>query len=46
MDLFTKQKQNHRCKKQTYINKTKQNKTNLWLPGGKGGEKDKLGDWD
>ena len=21
-------------------------KTNLWLPGGKGGRRDKLGDWD
>ena len=21
-------------------------KTNLWLPGGKGGGRDKLGDWD
>ena len=34
MNLFTKQKQSHRCKKQTYGSQ-----------GGKGGG-DKLGDWD
>ena len=35
MNLFSKQKQNHRCRKQTY-----------GYQGGKGGGRDKLGDWD
>ena len=34
MNLFTKQKQTHRLRKQT------------WLPKGKGWERDKLGVWD
>ena len=34
MNLFTKQTQTHR------------QKTNLWLPKGKGGGKDKLGVWN
>ena len=34
MNLFTKQKQTYR------------QKTNLWLPKGKGGGIDKLGGWD
>lgn len=35
MNLFTKQKDSHRCKKQ-----------NLWLPVRKEGERDKSGNWD
>ena len=35
MNLFTKQKQSHRCKKQTY-----------GYQAGKGGGGDNLGDWD
>ena len=34
MNLFTKQKDSHRCK------------TNLWLPVRKEGERDKSGNWD
>ena len=49
MNLSIGRKQSYRCTNEL-IYKTEielqMQKTNIWLPRGKRGERDKLGDWD